>query len=463
VIQRIVRQNFGRFRLCYENGLRRNPGLAGRVAVRFVIDRSGSVATTTDAGSDLSDSSVVACIVRAFGNLSFPQPDGGVVTVVYPIQFNAGIEDQSTPAAAEAPAAAPPPPPSVAVSAPRNLLSLAAVDVEGGVTRYDLPLPITVPDHSATMVMLLSKQVSGEALYLFAPDGGVPDSQSHPFRVGRFTNATPGMLERGPIAVFQEGSFLGQGMLDPLPPGATATVPFALERSIAVDLDRKFDEVGARLAKIENSELTVERDRVTQTKYRLRNGGDLDVKILVKHPRTAGARLFQPPTGTEDNVGTGTALVPATVPKGGTAELLVDERAAERQRMDWFSVIADNAIKAYVADPKSNAATVQKLSAAWVVRADVVKKRDDRAGLQRQETDLSNSTEETRRNLRAIEKNKTAEALRQKLTARLAEASAKMDDINRKIVELDAKLAELGVQFNEAVRDIRVNEPTKGP
>ena len=41
VIQRIVRQNFGRFRLCYENGLRNNPNLQGRVTVKFVIDRSG--------------------------------------------------------------------------------------------------------------------------------------------------------------------------------------------------------------------------------------------------------------------------------------------------------------------------------------------------------------------------------------------------------------------------------------
>ncbi len=31
VIQRIVRQNFGRFRLCYENGMRNNPDLQGRV------------------------------------------------------------------------------------------------------------------------------------------------------------------------------------------------------------------------------------------------------------------------------------------------------------------------------------------------------------------------------------------------------------------------------------------------
>jgi hypothetical protein len=90
VIQRIVRQNFGRFRLCYENGLRNNPNLQGRVTVKFVIDRSGAVAMTADGGSDIPDTSVSQCVVRWFGNLSFPQPEGGMVTVVYPIMFNPG-------------------------------------------------------------------------------------------------------------------------------------------------------------------------------------------------------------------------------------------------------------------------------------------------------------------------------------------------------------------------------------
>jgi hypothetical protein len=90
VIQRIVRQNFGRFRLCYENGMRNNPNLQGRVSVKFVIDRSGAVSMTADGGSDLPDQSVVQCVVRGFGNLSFPQPEGGMVTVVYPIMFNPG-------------------------------------------------------------------------------------------------------------------------------------------------------------------------------------------------------------------------------------------------------------------------------------------------------------------------------------------------------------------------------------
>ena len=90
IIQRTVRQNFGRFRFCYQQGLQTDPGLRGRVTVKFVIDRSGAVATAADGGSDLPDQGVVHCVVRGFGNLSFPQPEGGMVTVAYPILFSPG-------------------------------------------------------------------------------------------------------------------------------------------------------------------------------------------------------------------------------------------------------------------------------------------------------------------------------------------------------------------------------------
>ena len=90
VIQRIVRQNYGRFRMCYEQGLTRNPNLEGRVSVRFVIGRDGGVSNVANGGSDLADSGVVGCVVSAFYGLSFPQPEGGIVTVVYPIMFSPG-------------------------------------------------------------------------------------------------------------------------------------------------------------------------------------------------------------------------------------------------------------------------------------------------------------------------------------------------------------------------------------
>ena len=90
VIQRIVRQNYGRFRMCYERGLAQNPNLTGRVAVRFVIDNNGAVSYAGNGGSDMPSSEVTQCVVGAFYGLSFPAPEGGVVKVMYPIMFSPG-------------------------------------------------------------------------------------------------------------------------------------------------------------------------------------------------------------------------------------------------------------------------------------------------------------------------------------------------------------------------------------
>ena len=94
VIQRIVRQNFGRFRLCYENALRETPDLAGSVVIDFVIDPQGRVTSSkVSTESTLPDAGMRSCVARGMGNLSFPQPEGGVVKVTYPVTFALGPAD----------------------------------------------------------------------------------------------------------------------------------------------------------------------------------------------------------------------------------------------------------------------------------------------------------------------------------------------------------------------------------
>jgi hypothetical protein len=365
--------------------------------------------------------------------------------------------------AAPAPAAAP-----AYSGRAKNLQALAAVGLQAGATRYDLAAPVTIPDESATMVMLLDKPIPGQAIALFAPDGGVPESASHPFRVARFTNKTGGLLERGPIAIFRQGAgpsggssgdaFLGQGMTDALPDGATATVPFALERTLAVDTDRQYHEEGARIFKIEAGQLQIARDSVTLTKYRVRNGGLEAAKLLVKHARNGGARLVNPPPGTEDNVGTGSALVPIDVAVGKTDTLSVDERQQSIRYVDWLDPLADDAVRAYLSAPGSKAdpAVAKVLTEAWAIRKVLVTVAEDRAKVATEEGDLRRATEETRQNLKALEKNTAAGDLRGKLTARLARDSARLDVLTKRAVELDLKLNEQRVRFKDALEGIKV-------
>lgn len=88
VIQRVVRRNFGHLSACYAAGLHRDAALSGSLYVHFTIGADGAVVQVRAGTSDLADPEVVTCVLRSFYGLAFPAPEGGVVTVVYPVSFS---------------------------------------------------------------------------------------------------------------------------------------------------------------------------------------------------------------------------------------------------------------------------------------------------------------------------------------------------------------------------------------
>ena len=53
-----------------------------------IIDREGAVTMAAPASdTTLPDREVVRCITKAYESMSFPKPEGGIVTVVYPVVF----------------------------------------------------------------------------------------------------------------------------------------------------------------------------------------------------------------------------------------------------------------------------------------------------------------------------------------------------------------------------------------
>jgi hypothetical protein len=88
VIQRTMRLNAGAFRACYADALQRRPGLSGRAVIKYVIDRSGAVSFAADGGSEVDDAPMLRCMIEAAYKLTFPQPEGGVVTVVWPFALS---------------------------------------------------------------------------------------------------------------------------------------------------------------------------------------------------------------------------------------------------------------------------------------------------------------------------------------------------------------------------------------
>lgn len=364
---------------------------------------------------------------------------------------------------APAPSSAPAPDaglPAYSLS-PKDSSGLARVQAQTGATRYEVPHRVTIPDKSATMVLLVNKEVGGEAVYLYSPDGGVPDSYVHPFRVARFKNESGGLLERGPIAVFEKGAFLGQGIMESLPDGGSATVPFALVRSLSLHKEVSQDQRNARLYSIEMGELTIERDQVTIFAYHVENGDKSKARLLIKHQLSPGAQLWDPPKGTEKLSGEQEVLSPVDIPGSGAADLMLEERQAFRRRVEFRSAEARTAVRDYLKSESVPQAERDGLELILKHAAQLQALDDQETALTREQRELEKGTQETRRSLQAVKDNQQAGALRRELTDRLAQGTRRLDELTKELVEVRLRRTEQELRLRDAKQGMSILPPDR--
>lgn len=92
VINAVVQRHRNEIRQCYEASRQRNPGLRGKVVVRFTIQPDGVVSAASVAESTVGDSTLESCVVSRVRRWLFPKPEAPVVTEVsaYPFYLNPG-------------------------------------------------------------------------------------------------------------------------------------------------------------------------------------------------------------------------------------------------------------------------------------------------------------------------------------------------------------------------------------
>ena len=87
IIKRYIKRHVEKIAYCYEKQLLARPGIAGSIAVQFLIAPNGSVQSANGSGFD---GEVASCVAGVVKSISFPAPkSGGAVQVNYPFNFHA--------------------------------------------------------------------------------------------------------------------------------------------------------------------------------------------------------------------------------------------------------------------------------------------------------------------------------------------------------------------------------------
>jgi Domain of unknown function (DUF4139) len=346
----------------------------------------------------------------------------------------------------------------------RSTAANARATAVSGLTRFDLSDPVTVPQGSSTMVAIINHAVEAEETFLFKPGGAGSGYEANPYRVVRFRNTTPFVLEPGPIAIYGGGSFVGEGLSEAVGTGTSATIPFAVEPGVMVSsaTERTGDEM--RLLRIVRGVLEVESFARTTTTWTVKSQTKKDgFTVLIRHPKAGwNYELVERPKDTEDL--NGAYLIPVVVPKDRReAELKVVEQTPSRMQLSIWDTRSVKLLDTLLISGNLTPAARAKLAPIVALRQEIGRIDTEIAGLQEQRTSLDQRASETRRSLQAIKKDAAAGALRRKLNQRLDEFTSGADKVGRQIVELQSKRLEKKIELEDLLQNLDLRAPSAAP
>jgi len=91
LIDAVIKRHYNQIRYCYQRGLSRDGDLGGKLALRFVIAKDGTVSKADVKSNSVGSEEVGACVAERVSMMKFPEPrGGGIVIVTYPFLFSAG-------------------------------------------------------------------------------------------------------------------------------------------------------------------------------------------------------------------------------------------------------------------------------------------------------------------------------------------------------------------------------------
>ncbi|HKP59797.1 MAG TPA: DUF4139 domain-containing protein [Polyangiales bacterium] len=324
-----------------------------------------------------------------------------------------------------------------------------------GLTRFDIAERVTLPDGSASMVMLINKLVNGEEAFLFKPGGSGQGYEFNPYRVVRFQNSTEFVLEPGPISIYSGGSFVGEGLSESIASQDKATIPFAAEPSIIVHSGSEASGDAVKISRIVRGVIEVESFQRVLTTWTVQvKPSKQGYRVLVRQGRAGDLyTLVDPPKDTE-TLPDGYFIPVVVGPDQAQASLQVVERTPSNYSLSVWDDKAPELLKQLLELPGLDSSARAALQPVVDARQQIGRIDTELAGLSAQQEELDERAEEERQNLHAIQKDPKAGALRKRLSERLEELTQKAAEIGRRIVDLNSQRLSRKIELEDKLREL---------
>jgi hypothetical protein len=323
-----------------------------------------------------------------------------------------------------------------------------------GTSHFESKGRMSVARGTSAMVSILKEETEGEVVYFYDAESARGNS-SFPFRAVRIKNPTDSALESGPVTVFGEGKFVGEGLSEPIPARSMAFVPFALDRQIVVE--RKEDDVDAisRILTVQRGVFSTEVQHTKRSTLSLNNRLTEKATVYIRHTVATGYKLTKAPAGRER---LGSAyLFRVDLEPGSKLDVVIEEATPLFKTTDIRSPGGMDMVTAYLSSAaegrlKSAVTELLKLHKEMANTDQHIATIHDQMGEYRTRMD------ELHAQIVTLKLVKSAGPLMTSLEKKLQEVSDKLSKATIDLVALQEQLMVARIKFQDGIADLSLEK-----
>jgi outer membrane protein OmpA-like peptidoglycan-associated protein len=332
-----------------------------------------------------------------------------------------------------------------------------------GTSHFESTTTMSVPRGTSAMVSILRSETDGEVVYLYDPESPRGNTQ-YPFKTLRFRNPTDSALESGPVSVFGEGRFVGEGLADPIPAKSVAFVPFALDRQIVVERkDAERDDI-AKIITVQRGVFSTQIQHTKRATFTLYNRMPEKASVYLRHTVAQGYKLTKSPERSPDATSTikgsdaehlaGAHLFRVELEPNGKVDVVVEEATPVFRSTDIRTAAGIDLVRAYLSSAVLDGPLKGEIEKLLKLNAEMTKIEQQISTAREQMGEYRQRMDELHAQLVTLKAVKTAGPLMAHLEKKLQEVSEKLSKATVDVVALQEKQMVARIQFQTGVGDL---------
>lgn len=328
-----------------------------------------------------------------------------------------------------------------------------------GESHFQSGVPMSVLENSSVMVSIVKDATEGEIVYLYDAESS-RGNERFAFKAVRFENPTKNTLESGPVTVYGESRFVGEGLTDPIPPEATAMVPFALDRQLVVERKSSHRDQISKLVKLERGVLTTEVQHLRETKLNIKNRLHEPTTVYVRHSVQKGWDLLDAPKNVER---LGEAyLFPIELAAGESKEVVIEEATPMTKTLDLRSRASLDIVQVYLSGKSADREFKKSMQDLMALRRTMADHQQAIDSLRDRMGDYRVRMDELHVQIVSLKAVRSGGSLLKHLQSKMKDISDRVQQATIELVEHQEQLMLAGIRFQDAVAELSLRDAQDG-